>query len=226
LWTRWFRENWSQGEHVSLIGPTGRGKTSLALPILALQDSVVVLAIKQHDPVIEQFYARGYRIVEQAEDIVEHLPLSRPTCVILWIKPNGMDRKATHEQSEQISTALNDLYRVGGWCVFLDDLGHLTGHLKLASDVTVLLVQGRSSGISAVCAMTQPRSVSARVPSESLRQCTHMLIFRYTNTDEVRSCAQISGIEFKRMREIQQKMKGHDFLYSGKDVCVLVRNTD
>jgi hypothetical protein len=43
-----FQQNfsWDQGEHLAMIGPTGSGKTTLALYLLELRDFVTVLATK------------------------------------------------------------------------------------------------------------------------------------------------------------------------------------
>src|SRR5690349_6421632 len=56
----YFGANWRQGEHVGLIGPTGSGKTTLAMWLLPLRKYVVVLGTKPRDKTLDELAARGY----------------------------------------------------------------------------------------------------------------------------------------------------------------------
>ncbi len=52
-----------QGDHVAIIGPTGSGKTHIALEIADLRTYVIGVACKPRDPLIEDARRHGYKIM-------------------------------------------------------------------------------------------------------------------------------------------------------------------
>src|SRR5438034_912004 len=56
----YLRRRFRQGDHVAIIGPTGTGKTHLALEVAELRSYVIVVACKPDDPLITDAVARGY----------------------------------------------------------------------------------------------------------------------------------------------------------------------
>jgi hypothetical protein len=211
------RNNWYQGEHVGLIGPTGSGKTTVAKDVVSIRTWCVMLAVKKFDDTIGLFKRAGFKVISKWP------PEHNQRHVILWVKPKDID--AQSEQEEKLHKALESIYASGGWCVFFDEAGYIAGHLRMSQQLTVLLNQGRSSHISVVCAMTRPKSMQARIPGETLNQCRHLLIWRYTDEREIKSCAEIAGISHREMLQLQQLLGQHDFLYKGKGKLLLVRNT-
>lgn len=223
-WLDWFRYQWLQSEHIALIGPSGSGKTSLMLPLLKLRNFVVVLAIKRNDDILDLFADKGYEIVEDTADIMPKWAMEdNERRIILWIKPTSLSD--TKEQAERIEEALNHLYLAGSWAIFVDDTGYISGQLGLSKQLGILLNQGRSSYLSIVCAMTQPHSIIARVPSESFKQCKHLFIFAYTDLNEIKACAEIAGMPWQDMQFLQSQLDIHDFVYVGKRRIILVRST-
>ena len=49
----WFDKAWKPGEHISLIAPTGAGKTTFASGIMGLRRYVLVLDAKGGDSTLE-----------------------------------------------------------------------------------------------------------------------------------------------------------------------------
>lgn len=213
----YMRTNWAQGEHVALCGPTGSGKTTVACDIVVLRDYAVMLAVKRYDDTINLFKKAGFKVINKWP------PDYTKKHVILWSKPDSLD--SATKQTAVISEALERIYISGGWCVYFDEAGFIAGHLRLGGYLGVLLNQGRSSHISVVCAMTRPHSMVARIPAETLNQCRHILIFKYTDEREIKACAEICGLSFHAMQQLQQALDTHDFLYVGKRNVAIVRNT-
>src|SRR5437660_38183 len=58
----WFRRTWRQGEHVSLIGPTGSGKTTLGIHLIALRPYVTAFAVKPQDDTMHKLLRAGYML--------------------------------------------------------------------------------------------------------------------------------------------------------------------
>ena len=57
------RSEFRQGDHVAVLGPTGTGKTHIALELAELRSYVLIVACKPRDPLIDDAIARGYYLV-------------------------------------------------------------------------------------------------------------------------------------------------------------------
>lgn len=228
-WYEQFEKEWHEGEHVALVGQTGTGKTTVAHKILSIRKRVCVLAIKRQDDTLEQFRKGkpSYKIITKFPVDNEWKPEQR---LILWAKPRSLHHEEIQKQSLSVYRALNYMYLQGSWCIYLDEAGYLAGVLGLSSAIGILLNQGRSAHISVVATMTRPSSVVARIPRESLTQVRHHLVFKYTDEDEMKKCAQIVGVSLGKMKQLQEELSTDttygfsDFVYVGKGNILVVRN--
>jgi hypothetical protein len=176
-----FHFDWAQGEHITMVGPTGTGKTTLALKLLPIREYVVAIATKQRDPVLYRLESQGYIRQDRFEIPAE----VHPRIVVAAPLPHGAD--SLSEQREVVKDALLTVYRQGGWCVYLDELRYITEHLKLARDVELLWLQGRSAQISVVGGTQRP----AYVPLEAYDQATHVFFWR---DNDKRNLERIGGL--------------------------------
>lgn len=227
-WLAMFSSSWYQGEHVVILGPTGTGKTYFAQPIVDMRDYVAVLAVKPKDETLERF-KNGYQYGYKRYKVIRKWPPDYGTNrFIYWEKPKGLHK--LREQATKIHKALNEMYREGGWCIYIDEGGYIAGVLGLGQAIGVLLNQGRSSGISVVLCVTRPTSVVARVPKEAFSQPRHKLIFKYENRDELKAAAQVADMDQKSLEKYTAMLetyhpKGYsDFIYIGKGKTLIVRN--
>ena len=55
--------NFIRGQHVTLIGKTGSGKTHMALALAEIRPYVIIAATKRRDPLLQEA-GRGYKVVE------------------------------------------------------------------------------------------------------------------------------------------------------------------
>jgi len=197
---------WKQGEHVTLLGPTGKGKTTLGLEILPRRKYVVVFACKAKDSTLNRLMREdGYIKVE------EWPPPPYADKVILW--PDM--RKATYmaNQREVFGQALSDIYTAGGWCVYLDELRYICDKLKLAGLVEVLWQQGRSLKISVVGGNQRPRFV----PLNAYDQATHLFVWNFNDKENAKRLAEIVGIDEKEVADIVRSLPKYDVLYINAD---------
>lgn len=193
---------WNQGEHVSLIGHTGSGKTTLASQLLPIRKYVTVIATKPKDPLLDSYKRKGYSVVR------EWPPPDHLQRILFWPKIERISDKLT--QAIEVHKALSGIYRSGGWCLFLDEVRYIAQTLKLKSDIELLWLQGRSSRVSLVAATQRP----SWVPLEMYSQATHLFLWRETDRRNLNRVTEISsGLDTVEIRNTVSRLSLHDFLY-------------
>lgn len=201
--------HWKQGEHVVIIGQTGTGKTTLARDLLQARTYIVAIAVKLHDDTLNTFLP-AYKV------ITKWPPDYGNRRLILWVKPQSLIDDG--QQRTKILLALQNIYLAGGWCVYFDDLSYITDQLRIKTPIVTFFNQGRSSGLSNVASVTRPR----KVPLEAFTQVRHVVMFHYSDTNEVERVAEIAGIDRKLMLQLNQRLQGHDFLaFSHGDIAIV-----
>src|SRR6516162_6060466 len=61
--------NWRPGQHVTLIGKTGSGKTHIALSLMELRSYVIFAATKRRDPLVSYMAAHGFHVVGSMREV-------------------------------------------------------------------------------------------------------------------------------------------------------------
>lgn len=195
---------WRQGEHVSAIGPTGTGKTTLMLGLLPQRRYVCVIGTKPQDSTLESLIRNdGYKRIEQWP------PPSTRNRVILWPRiSRASDIPATRAV---ISHALDEAFSEGGWCVCADEVWYLCHRLKLTHLLESYWTQGRSINLSLVSSTQRP----AHVPLFLYSQATHLFIWRDSdrrNLDRLREISSGALISTD-VRKIVEGLPAHTALY-------------
>lgn len=196
---------WSQGEHVSLIGPTGGGKTTLGLALLPMRSYTVIYATKPRDRTLEPMAKRGGGWTR----IKEWNPPGGVKRIILW-PPAGNMATLRKTQQTAFHQANASIYSAGGWCVFADDLWYLCKVLGLSSDFETLWANGRAIGISLMCAVQRP----AFVPLMAYDQATHLFFWQMRDAPALKRIGEIGGaVDSDAVKRIVQSLPRHDCLY-------------
>lgn len=169
-WREFERDIWSyeQGQHVTLVGPTGHGKSTLGLHLLPRDLYPVLFRTKRHDVTLDK-YTQGFKTVKRFE---VHDPDVFPRVVLHPPLRRGL--RSLEEQREIFRDALEAIFRQGGWTVYLDELAYLTDQLKLEPDVKLLLSQGRSLGCGVWSNVQRPR----HVPLMAYDQAGHLFLWK------------------------------------------------
>lgn len=204
---------WAQGEHVSIIGPTGTGKTYLGRQLLPRRDYVVALGTKRLDDTLDDYIKRdGFTRIK-------HWPPREPW----WLKrPAGWDRRValwpahtgnvtdTRERMVvEFEACLSDVLSHGGWCVDVDEAYYLCHVLGLTSWLEEVWTQGRSSRISLLAKTQRP----AWVPLFMYDQATHLFLFGDNDEANLRRVGGLGGLSPKLVRETVAGLPHHDVLY-------------
>src|SRR5947207_10617668 len=108
-WYSTFKEEWHEGEHVAIIGPTGTGKTTIEHRILDIRTNVCVLAIKREDDTLQRF-KDGHKYGRDRYRVISSWPPDYPfRKIIYWKKPKSLHADDVREQSKAVYNALNKM---------------------------------------------------------------------------------------------------------------------
>lgn len=197
------RFDWRQGEHVSLIGPTGTGKTTVAVQLLHRRAYVVGIGTKPRDSTFDYLARNGYKRVKQLP------PAGNPPRVIVWPRSTTLDRAAKKRQAAIIRDTLDAAYSAGSWCVFVDELSYLSRTLGLAPELTDLWQQGRSNFVSLIGCTQRPRWV----PLDAYSGASHLFLWRTNDRQDIARLAGLNGADAAAVQAIVPQLGRHELLY-------------
>lgn len=208
-WTEFFTSlDWKQGEHVTLVGHTGSGKTTLARAILPMRRYIIVLGAKPRDEVLEEMARDGYRTVRHWNERPVRQRVGEPQRILLWPDVTRADKLKA--QKVEFMRAFVGVYEEGNWCLYADELAYLSDHLRLDPLMKLLWEQGRSSGISFMGGTQRP----AWIPLAAYSQATHLFLFRDNDARNLQRFAEIGGdVDRQAIREVVMELPRHSFLY-------------
>lgn len=157
---------WSQGEHLSLIGQTKSGKSTLATVLLLYREWLIVYRSKT-DPARQPIHYPVQAVI-------------RTSALLTSQKYSRFElRPKYEEQGPEFADALDKTWRWGGFCNYLDETLELDEELKLRPLIRRLMTQGSGKGVTMVCGLQRPVGVSRYVMSQSL----HVISFGIESGD-------------------------------------------
>jgi len=214
--SRWV---WRQGEHLTTIGPTGSGKTVLNRQLLHRRDFVVVLGVKNRDPELYgPFQREGYKLVhtfepEPPEDAEEHKILYVPTT-----DKHGAEGRA--RKAARFRGVLNDVYDVGYWCVYADDVQYLADQLRLETEFEELWMLGRSEKVTVAASSQEP----VNIPLMAYGMATHLFLFGNQDLRRAQRMAELTGVRREIAEATILGLPPHEFLYINRFTGEMLRS--
>lgn len=194
-----FRLIWVQGQHVSVAGATGSGKTTVAQEIEDLRDFIVVIATKANDESLDR-----YKMFIRREKWPPHFNEHK---VMFWVKPRVLGDFTT--QRRAVYAVMSDVFKVGGWTVYFDDLYYVSETLGLKRAVQMFYTQVRSNHVSIVASIQRP----FWVPVEVLGQSTYTLLFATRDEQDIKRISQGMSIPFRELLAAIGELEEYEFLF-------------
>jgi hypothetical protein len=189
---RWFSRAWRQGEHMALIGPTGTGKSTMAVNVLPRRKWVLAFDPKGGDSTLRTLSRHGFVRTESwppPRQIRKRIEKGEP--VRLIVGGTVRTRADLPGLRETMRRALGDAFDMGGWTVYVDELQLLADRrmMRLGGSVETLLIAARDRGVSVVSAYQRP----ANVPRTASDQARWLACWYTRDTDTVNRLAEMAG---------------------------------
>jgi hypothetical protein len=167
---------------MSLFARTRSGKTTAARAILDIRDWVVVFGTKPRDTELyDGFERKGYIIKDKwdPEDLTDNRVIFRP----------GGDLLDVDSQRKAFTQALNRIYTVGGWTVYIDEMLVLTQDLGMERVINRMYTQAASNEVTMVAASQRPLGV----PRNMIAQSEWFGLWNVADEDDRDRAAEILG---------------------------------
>lgn len=179
---------WKQGEHLSVVGDTGTGKSTLISRLLLSRLDSITVVTKPDD------VKRVGKTVRSVKDIDD----PRETH---WILQPPYER-----QYQEIRNVYELTWKEPGWCLCIDELYYVDDFLKMQRLTNRALTQGRSKKLTMVMGMQRP----VLVTRFALSQSTHLIVFQQDDRD-AKTIGEAAGGKALAQRVMQ--LGRHEFLW-------------
>jgi len=189
---------WRAGQHITVIGTTGSGKTIAIRDMLMMRRYLVVLATKAKDKSLAR-----YRL----PTIASWPPDYSQEKVMVWKKPKRLGDFGS--QQALVYTVMNDIFFRGGYTVYFDDLFYIVHMLHLRRAIEMLYTQVRSQGVSLVASVQRP----SNVPLVSINQASYLLVFNIKDIIDVQRVAKDVSMDWKELQAAIATLQKYEFLF-------------
>lgn len=202
-------------EHVLILGPTGSGKTRMALDALAVvsrkENPAIIFAMKPRDKTLDNFAkANDFQEVRYWPPAATKWRPEKPAGYILKPPHNMRDIHWTRAKHYEVfQEAILDSYAKGNRIIFADETYSLTNELPLSDELVTLWTKGRSMNASVWAASQRP----AYIPTWAYSQSTHFFISYDPDKRSRKRYEEISGVDPEIIRAGTDALGEYEWLY-------------
>lgn len=213
----WFKDAWEPGQHVSIIAPTGAGKSVFASGIIQQRKYVLALDAKGGDSTLDGLgfprLAKWPGAKQMAKNVTLNDEEGKPSRYVVGNRARTESERQT--LVENITGAIKDAYEMGGWTVYADELMILTDprQFDLRTEVDRMLIAARDMGISFVSSYQAPTWVTPMAG----KQATWVAVSYTRDTDVVNRLAEILGRPKAEIRGAIKGLERYSWIIVGRD---------
>ncbi len=228
----WMAEHWEAGQHVSILAPTGRGKTYLIREgLLPLWQRYPVLWL-QFKPRDSTLRGLGHRVKSFPTGLQRAKYSSRPMDSELWEtdpewfvlripeyrwSADGKRQSSSWTQARRImGEAIDRAHHEGGWVLVVDEVRAISGttspHLDLDDLLENSWQRGRSQPLTVIGATQAP----VQAPSSFYDQPSYLYHRRMLDARRNRRRGEIGG-QTDVIMEVLPTLKEYEFLFVDKE---------
>jgi DNA helicase HerA-like ATPase len=224
-----FTERWRyrKGEHLTILGPTGSGKTFLTAQLLRHTATpelpAIIMVVKPKDDTVDEWAKTlDYPILRDWPPTqTQKLRHGKKRGWIVWPKHEFDPIKDDEHLFVVMRKTILDAYKAGSRILLADEVFALAPELRLERELRTLWMRGRSMGTGLWAGTQKP----AYIPTHAYDQASHLFL-SHTPDERVRErFDEIGGVEPRLVEDLVMSLGKHEFLYIRRDGPVMCKLT-
>jgi hypothetical protein len=217
------RFRYEPGQHVTFLGRTDSGKTTLAYQLIEHVSSpklpAVSLVVKPKSPTVNRWAKKlGHPIVRQWPPPMQTFR-ARPPGWVFWPKHSFDPDKDDAMLYERMRRALHESYKHGKRIVFADETLGLSD-LGLDRTLVALWTRGREMNAGLWAATQKP----SHIPLYAYNQATHLFLAYESDKRGRQRFSELAGFDPRLIEEIVLGLRKWEWLYINQDdrtMCIV-----
>lgn len=207
----WDYEPW---QHVTILGPSQCGKTTLGYQLLDItatpQTPAIIFVMKPRDRTVTKWMkALDFRRTRTWPPTPSVFKARKPRGYVLWPRFVFDPERDNPELRRQFRRCILDSYQKGHRILFADETYSLSDELDLDEELVTVWTKGSSMDCSMWAASQRP----SHIPLWAYSMATHLFIARDPDRRARQRYGEISGVDPKLVDMTVMQLARHEFLY-------------